>query len=85
MSVQAGIDRGLSFGYLFFSSPEQCSQRVIVLPPAAAGLAAAVTNVKVFVKVLRPHYFLTLSPISFIFGMMIHIGSKFCAVPSPPF
>ena len=33
-------------------------------------------------KFLRPHYFLTLSPIWFIFGMMIHIGPKFCAVPS---
>ena len=32
---------------------------------------------------LRPQYFLTLSPIWFIFGLMIHIGPKFCAVLSP--
>ena len=39
---------------------------------------------KFLLKFLRPHYFLTLSPICFIFSMMIHIGPKFCAVPSPP-
>ena len=39
---------------------------------------------KFSLKFLRPHYFLTLSPIWFIFGMMIHFGPKFCAVPSPP-
>ena len=49
---------------LVFSSPEQHSGRAIVLPPASAlALASASTNVKVFVKVLRPHYFLTLPPI----------------------
>ena len=64
-----------------FSSPEQHSRRAIVLPLA---LASASTNVKVFIKVFRPHYFLTLSLICFIFRMMIHIDPKFCAVPSPP-
>ena len=39
---------------------------------------------KFSLKFLKPHYFLTLSSICFIFGMMIHIGPKFCAVPSPP-
>ena len=38
---------------------------------------------KFLLKILRPHYFLTLSPIGFIFGKLIHIGPKFCAVPSP--
>ena len=41
-------------------------------------------KLKFSLKFLRPHYFLTLSPIWFFFGMMIHIGPKFCAVPSPP-
>ena len=35
-------------------------------------------------KLLKPHYFLTLSLIRFIFCMLIHIGPKFCAVPSHP-
>ena len=61
-----------------FSSPEQCSWRAVVLPSASV-LALASTNV----KVLRPHYFLTLSLIWFNFGMMIHTGPNFCAVPSP--
>ena len=39
---------------------------------------------KFLLKFLRPHYFLTLSSIWFIFGMMIYSGPKFCAVPSPP-
>ena len=39
---------------------------------------------KFSLKFLRPHYFLTLSLIWFIFGMMIHISPKFCPVPSPP-
>ena len=39
---------------------------------------------KFSLKFLRPHYFLNLSLIWFIFGMMIHTGPKFCAVPSPP-
>ena len=70
----------------FVGSPEQCWRRAIVLPLALAAAALASTNVKVFVKVFKTYYFLTLSPIWFIFGMMIHIGPKFCAVPSshPP-
>ena len=39
---------------------------------------------KFSLKFLKTSYFLTLPPICFIFGMMIHIGPKFCAVPSPP-
>ena len=35
-------------------------------------------------KFLRPHYFPTLSLTWFIFGVMIHIGPKFCTVPSHP-
>ena len=37
-----------------FSSPEQCSGRAIILPPA---LASASTNVKVFVKVFKTSLF----------------------------
>ena len=32
---------------------------------------------------LRPHYFLTLSQIWFIFGMIIHIGPEFCGFTIP--
>ena len=39
---------------------------------------------KFSLKFLRPHYFLTLPQISFIFGLMIHICPEFYAVPSPP-
>ena len=39
---------------------------------------------KLSFKFWRPHYFLTLSLIWFIFGVIIHTGSKFCVVPSPP-
>ena len=40
------------------SSPEQCSGRAIVLPPASAlALASASTNVKVFVKVFKTSLF----------------------------
>ena len=39
---------------------------------------------KFSLKCLKPHYFLTSSLIWFIFGTMIHIGPKFCTVPSPP-
>ena len=36
-------------------------------------------------KFLKPHYFLTLPSIWFIFGMMIHIGPKFLQYhPHPP-
>ena len=42
--------------YLFISSPEQRSQRAIVLPPALS-LASASTDVKVFVKVFRTSLF----------------------------
>ena len=38
---------------------------------------------KLSLKFLRPQYFVTLSPIWFIFAMIIHIGPKFYAVPSP--
>ena len=41
---------------VIFSSPEQCSGRAIVLPPALA-LASVSTNVKVFVKVFRTSLF----------------------------
>ena len=44
------------FSFFFFSSPEQCSGRAIVLPPALA-LALASTNVKVFVKVFKTSLF----------------------------
>ena len=40
---------------------------------------------KFSLKFLKPHYFLILSPIKFIFYMMIHIVPKFCAIPSHPF
>ena len=39
---------------------------------------------KFSLKFLRSHYFLTKSLIRFMFSMMIHIGPKFCVVPSPP-
>ena len=38
---------------------------------------------KLSLKFLRPQFFLTLSPIWFIFAMIIYIGPKFYAVPSP--
>ena len=38
---------------------------------------------KFSLKFFKSHYFLTLSPIWLIFGMIIHIGPKFWAVPSP--
>ena len=41
-------------------------------------------NVKVFVKVFKTSLFSNFITDSFIFGMVIHIGPKFCAVPSPP-
>ena len=41
-----------------FCSPEQCSGRAIVLPPASAlALVSASTNVKVFVKVFKTSLF----------------------------
>ena len=40
-------------------------------------------RVKVFVKVFKTSLFCNLTMIWFIFGMIIHIGPKFCAVPSP--
>ena len=42
-----------------------------------------VKMLKFSLKFLRAHYFLTLSGIWFIFVMIIYIGLKFCAVPSP--
>ena len=66
---------------IIFSSPEQRSQRAIVLPPAST-LALASTNVKFYVKFLGPHYFQTLWWIWFMFGMMMDTGPKFYTVPS---
>ena len=69
-----------------FSSPEQCSLRAIVLPPASA-LASAVlasTNVCFTLKFSGPLYFQTLWWIWFMFGMMIDIGPRFYTVPSLP-
>ena len=42
----------INLAFILFSSPEQCSQRAIVLP-----LALASTNVKVFVKVFKSSLF----------------------------
>ena len=66
--------------YIFISSPEQRSRRAIVIPPASALASASTQMLKFSLKFLRPHYFLILRPICFIFGIMIHIGPKFCAV-----
>ena len=44
-----------------FSSPEQESRKAIVLP--SASVVALTQILKISLKVLRPHYFLTLSPI----------------------
>ena len=78
-----------SFSYLLicaiFSSPEQCSWRAIVLPPpssSAAPLASAST--KVFVKVFKTSLFPNLITDLLHLWLMVHIGPKFCAVPSPP-
>ena len=62
---------------VFISSAEQCSGKAIVLPPALA-LASASTNVNVFAKVFKTSLFPNL------IISLIHLGPKFCAVPSPP-
>ena len=68
---------------LNFSSPEQRSGSAIVLPRlASAVVAAAATNVKVL-KILGPHHVQILRWILFMIDMMIDIGPKFNAVPSP--
>ena len=59
--------------FIFISSPEQHSWRAIVLPSPSA----LVQMLKFSLKFLRPHYFLTLSPIWFIFGMSVHIIQNF--------
>ena len=66
-----------------FSSPEQRSQRAIVLLSASAvALESASTNVKVFVKVFKTSLFPNF--ITDLIHLLYDIGPKFCAVPSPP-
>ena len=54
MGKEKNIINLSSIKFADFSSPEQRSQRAIVLPSAStAALASASTNVKVFVKVFK--------------------------------
>ena len=73
------------FTAFIFSTPEQRSQRAIVLPPGVS-VTVGVGFHKCYsfaLKFLGPHYFQTLRWIWFMFGMMKDIGPKFYTVSSP--
>ena len=65
-----------------FSLPVQRPRRAIVLPLVSA-LASASTNVTAFVKVFKTSLFPNLiTDLIHLWYDDIHIGPKFCAVPS---